>query len=85
MELMGKEIEKVRDYINKIRPWSELNERETLDRIMVMRALDNIENEETTTINNLESQIDNYEQEISELREELDYEVLKNDIKSDKK
>jgi len=78
---MGKEIEKVRDYINKIRPWSELNELETFDRLAVMRALDNIENEATTTIKNLESQIADYEQEISDLREELGY----NDIKSDKK
>jgi len=82
---MGKEIEKVRDYINKIRPWCELHELETLDRIMVMRTLDNIEYEETIRIKNLESQIDDYEQEISDLREELGYEVLKNDIKSDKK
>ena len=52
---------------------------------MVMRTLDNIEYEETIRIKNLESQIDDYEQEISDLREELGYEVLKNDIKSDKK
>ena len=82
---MREEIKKVRDYINKIRPWCELNELETLDRIMVMRTLDNIEYEETIRIKNLESQIDDYEQEISDLREELGYEVLKNDIKSDKK
>jgi len=44
VELMREEIKKVRDYINKIRPWCELNERETFDRIIVMRMLDNIEN-----------------------------------------